>query len=72
MNVSRQMLYRELLRNSYPVSKDKPGVKSSCIHYFECKRNNKSYRLECPHDCIKNQPGRTHCLKKISFCILVP
>lgn len=67
MNVSRQTLYRELLRNSYPVSKDRPGVKSSCIHYFECKRNNKSYRLECPHDCIKYQPGRTPCLKKYPF-----
>ena len=43
MNVSRQTLYRELLRNSYPVSKDKIGLRYSCIHYFECKINRKSY-----------------------------
>ncbi len=67
MNVSRQTLYRELMRNSYPVSKDKIGIKSSCIHYIECKKNNKSYRLECPPDCIKYQPGRQHCLKKYPF-----
>ena len=67
MNVSRQTLYREILRNSYPVSKDNIGIRSSCIHYLECKRNNKSYRLECPLDCIKYQPGRQHCLKKYPF-----
>ena len=67
MNTSRQTLYRELLRNSYTVSLDKPGIRSSCIHYLECKRNNKSYRLECPRDCIKYQPGRQPCLKKYPF-----
>ena len=67
MNTSRQPLYRELLRNSYTVSLDKPGIRSSCIHYLECKRNNKSYRLECPRDCIKYQPGRQPCLKKYPF-----
>ena len=58
MGVSRQTLYRELLRNSYSIAIDKVGMRSSCIHYLECKRNNKSYRLECPRDCIKYQPGR--------------
>lgn len=67
MNVSRQTLYRELLRNSYPVSKDITGLKSSCIHFLDCKKNKKSYRLECPHDCIKYQPGRQYCLKKYPF-----
>lgn len=67
MNVSRQTLYRELQRNSYTVSIDKPGIRSSCIHYLECKRNNRSYRLECPHNCIKYQPGRQSCLKKYPF-----
>ena len=67
MKVSRQTLYRELLRNSYPVSKDKIGLRYSCIHYFECKINRKSYRLECPHDCMKYQSGRPLCLKKYPF-----
>lgn len=67
MGVSRQTLYREILRNSYPVSKDKVGIKSSCIHYLECKKKNRSYRLECPHDCIKYQPGKQPCLKKYPF-----
>ena len=67
IGVSRQTLYRELLRNSYTVSIDKFGIRSSCIHYLECKRNNKSYRLECPRDCIKYQPGRQACLKKYPF-----
>ena len=67
IGVSRQTLYRELLRNSYTISLDKPGIKSSCIHYIECRRNNKSYRLECPKDCIKYQPGRQSCLKKYPF-----
>ena len=44
MNTSRQTLYRELLRNSYTVSLDKPGIRSSCIHYLECKRNNKKFQ----------------------------
>ncbi len=67
MNVSRQTLYRELMRNSYPISNDRIGIRSSCIHYLECKKNNKSYRLECPRDCIKYKPGRQSCLKKYPF-----
>lgn len=67
IGVSRQTLYRELLRNSYTVSIDKPGIRSSCFHYLECKRNNKSYRLECPNNCIKYKPGRQNCLKKYPF-----
>ena len=67
LGVSRQTLYRELLRNSYPVSRDIIGLKSSCIHFLDCKKNKKSFRLECPHDCIKYQPGRQSCLKKYPF-----
>lgn len=67
MGLSRQTIYRELLRNSYTISIDKPGIKSSCIHYLKCKKENKSYRLECPNNCIKYQPGRQECLKKYPF-----
>ena len=67
MNYSRQTLYREILRNSYPVSHDQIGKRSSCIHYPECKKSQKSYRLECPKDCIKYQAGRQKCLKKYPF-----
>lgn len=67
MNISRQTLYRELIRNSYTISKDKIGLRSSCIHYLECKKEKKSYKLECPHDCIKYSYGRQFCLKKYPF-----
>lgn len=67
MNVSRQTLYREIIRNSYIVSKDQPGLRYSCIHYFECRKANKGYRLECPHNCVKYQVGRRPCLKKYPF-----
>ena len=67
MNLSRQTLYREILRNSFPISCDKPGLKSSCINYLKCHKEKKSYRLECPSDCINYQPGRQYCLKKYPF-----
>lgn len=67
MNISRQTLYRELLRNSYTISRDKFDIKSSCVHYLECKKEKKSYRLICPNDCIKYSPGRQFCLKKYPF-----
>ena len=64
---SRQTIYREILRNSYTKSYDKLGLKSSCIHYIKCHKEKKSYRLECPKDCVKYEAGRQKCLKKYPF-----
>ena len=58
MNLSRQTLYREIIRNSFTISCDKPGLKTSCINYLQCHKEKKSYRLECPSNCINYQPGR--------------
>ena len=74
MNLSRQTLYREILRNSFPISCDKPGLKSSCINYLKCHKEKKSYRLECPSDCINYQPGRQYCVKRknaVIFFIII-
>ena len=38
LNISRQTIYRELLRNSKTESKDLIGVRSSCIHFLECHK----------------------------------
>lgn len=67
IDLPRETVYREVIRNSTPVLRDKMGVRSSCIHYLECKRKNKSYRLECPSNCMKYQPGRQDCLKRFPF-----
>lgn len=67
MNLSRQTLYRELLRNSYYVNHDRIDVKFSCIHINECRKQNKGIKLFCPYQCEKYSPGRQHCLKKYPF-----
>ena len=67
MNLSRQTLYREIIRNSFTISCDKPGLKTSCINYLQCHKEKKSCRLECPSNCINYQPGRQSCLKKYPF-----
>ena len=67
LGVSRQTLYREILRNSYHVSKDTLYVKSSCIHYLECLKGQSRLKFACPNNCIKYEPGRQDCLKKYPF-----
>lgn len=67
IELPRETVYREVIRNSTPVLKDKVGIRFSCIHYLECKKKNKSYRLDCPPKCINYQPGRQTCLKKFPF-----
>ncbi len=65
MNLSRQTIYREILRNSYTESKDTFIVRPSCIHFLECAKGNK--KLQCPSNCVKYNPGRQKCLKKYPF-----
>ena len=67
LNISRQTLYRELLRNSTTESKDLIGVKSSCIHFLECYKGKSNINIFCPHNCVKYAPGRQPCLKKYPF-----
>ena len=67
MGVSRQTLYRELIRNSYPVNKDTCDTKSSCLHIQECRRGRTKLKLFCPYNCAKYNPGRQKCLKKYPF-----
>ena len=67
LNISRQTIYRELLRNSTTESKDLIGVKSSCIHFLECYKGKSNINIFCPHNCVKYAPGRQPCLKKYPF-----
>lgn len=67
LNVSRQTIYRELLRNSTTESKDLIGCKYSCINFLECHKGKSSKSTFCPHNCIKYNPGRQDCLKKYPF-----
>ena len=66
IGVSRQTLYREIIRNSYTTIHDSYDQKTSCMHFKECARGNKSKHL-CPSQCIKFSPGRHDCLKKYPF-----
>ena len=66
IGVSRQTLYREIIRNSYTTIHDSYDQKTSCMHFKECARGNKSKHL-CPSQCIKYSPGRQDCLKKYPF-----
>ena len=61
MNLSRQTLYREILRNSFTISCDKFGIRLSCINYLKCHKEKKSYRLEWSNNCVKYQAGRQSC-----------
>lgn len=38
LEISRQTVYREILRNSYQVKQDTYGCKSSCIHFLDCRK----------------------------------
>ena len=67
IGVSRQTLYRELLRNSYTTIHDTLDLHFSCIHYLECKKGKPGLWFSCPHQCIKYSPGRQDCLKKYPF-----
>ncbi len=67
MGVTRQTLYRELIRNSYPVNRDTCDTKSSCLHIQECSRGRTKIKLFCPYKCTKYQPGKQECLKKYPF-----
>lgn len=70
MNVSRQTLYREILRNSFINKHDVQGRRSSCIHYLECRKNTPTRgnsKSICPVYCDKYEPGKQDCLKKYPF-----
>ena len=67
MGVTRQTLYRELMRNSIPVNRDNYARKSSCIHIQECSKARPGIKLFCPYKCEKYNPGRQACLKKYPF-----
>lgn len=53
LKVSRQTLYREIVRNSYYVKHDVPGYYSSCINYFKCVQA----KRRCFKDCENYQCG---------------
>ena len=38
IGVSRQTLYREILRNSYTTIHDSTGLKQSCINFKQCRK----------------------------------
>lgn len=67
MNVSRQTLYRELMRNSTTKNKDEMYVKYSCANYLKCKGETKTKYFECPPNCIGYSMERPKCLKKYPF-----
>lgn len=69
LGVSRQTIYREILRNSYPVNKDRFGVHTSCIHFKECVKRSPNHKgsFYCPNNCINYSPGKNQCLKKYPF-----
>lgn len=53
IGVSRQTLYRELIRNSYYVSHDSPGCFTSCVNFFKCVKDGK----KCVNGCENYQCG---------------
>lgn len=64
VNVSRQTLYREIIRNSYIIKHDVPGCYLSCVNYFECIKANK----KCFRNCENYQCGiLCKALKKYPF-----
>lgn len=65
MGISRQTIYRELLRNSYTESMDTYERHYSCEHYKECLKNNK--KLVCQFKCVRYTLVRQPCLKKYPF-----
>lgn len=70
LDVSRQTVYREILRNSYQVKQDTYGCKGSCIHFLDCKKQlivNSSTASVCHPNCFKYEPGRQSCLRKYPF-----
>lgn len=66
LNISRQTIYRELIRNCSLENHDKYGIRSSCIHYLDCKKE-KGKALFCDYKCERYQSGRPACLKKYPF-----
>ena len=67
IGVSRQTLYREILRNSYTTIHDSPGLKQSCINFKQCRKEIKGLQFSCPNKCIKYSHGRQDCLNKYPF-----
>ena len=67
IGVSRQTLYREILRNSYTTIHDSTGLKQSCINFKQCRKEIKGLQFSCPNKCIKYSPGRQDCLNKYPF-----
>ncbi len=65
LNVSRQTLYREILRNSYSESKDTYTRRYSCANYRECIKLDK--HLACSFKCDKYTQMKPPCLKKYPF-----
>jgi len=75
LNVSRQTLYREIIRNSYSVKHDTPGSYSSCIHFYSCNAQHKRCFRDCENykcaiSCkyLKKYPFVCNFCKKKPFC----
>ena len=66
LDISRQTIYREIIRNSDFVSKDEMYREYSCKHYLECyKANNK---MPCPNGkCAKYEKSLQSCLNRFPF-----
>ena len=64
LGVSRQTIYREIVRNSYYVAHDVPGHFFSCVNIMECIRKGK----RCFRDCDNYKKG-IYCetLKRFPF-----
>ena len=68
MKLSRQTLYREILRNSYMVNFDLIGRKMSCIYFKTCVKNHWNQGgMVCSPNCEKYTPGRQDCLRSYPF-----
>ena len=64
LGVSRQTVYREIIRNSYYVPHDSFGFFSSCVHIMKCRQKGR----RCSSGCDNYQKG-VYCelLKKYPF-----
>lgn len=67
LGVSRQTLYREILRNSTIVRHDSSSNRLSCSHYKECHKGISSHYFSCSLDCPQYEEFICPLLKKYPF-----
>lgn len=76
IKVSRQTLYRELMRNSYYVSHDSAGCFTSCVNFFKCVESKRRCVAGCENylcgiNCrqLKKYPFVCNYCKKKGHCV---